>query len=178
MALMTRVSRLFRADLHALLDRMEEPDILLRQAVREMEEALAADERRLRLLEHEAEQLAAAGTEGEQQLARLDHELDVCFASGKTDLARTLVRRKLEARQRLALGARRRQKLADAIGSLKARIMDERAQLESMRQKAELMAAEERAPAGCRHATDSGAPVRDDEVEVAFLLEQQKRRPS
>ena len=38
MALITRFSRLFRADLHAVLDRIEEPDVILRQAVREMEE--------------------------------------------------------------------------------------------------------------------------------------------
>ena len=41
MALITRVSRLFQADFHAVLDRIEEPEVLLRQAVREMEEELA-----------------------------------------------------------------------------------------------------------------------------------------
>ena len=44
MALITRVARLFRADLHAVLDRIEEPDVLLKQAVREMEEELASEE--------------------------------------------------------------------------------------------------------------------------------------
>ena len=34
MPLINRVSRLFRADLHAVLDRIEEPDVLLRQAAR------------------------------------------------------------------------------------------------------------------------------------------------
>ena len=47
MALITRVSRLFQADFHAVLDRIEEPDLLLRQAVREMEEELARDEQRI-----------------------------------------------------------------------------------------------------------------------------------
>ena len=47
MTLINRVSRLFRADLHAVLDRVEEPDLLLHQAVREMEDDLAADRRRL-----------------------------------------------------------------------------------------------------------------------------------
>ena len=44
MALITRISRLFQADLHAVLDRIEEPDLLLRQAVREMQDDLARDE--------------------------------------------------------------------------------------------------------------------------------------
>ena len=41
MPLVDRVARLFRADLHAVMDRIEEPDVLLRQALREMEEELA-----------------------------------------------------------------------------------------------------------------------------------------
>ncbi len=48
MALITRVSRLFQADFHAVLDRIEEPEVLLRQAVREMEEELQ-DARRMQM---------------------------------------------------------------------------------------------------------------------------------
>ncbi len=44
MALISRLTQLFQADFHAVLDRLEEPDALLRQAVRDMEDALARDE--------------------------------------------------------------------------------------------------------------------------------------
>ena len=47
MALMTRVARLFRADLHAVLDRIEEPEVLLRQALREMEDGVNGERRAL-----------------------------------------------------------------------------------------------------------------------------------
>ena len=40
MALINRVTRLFKADIHAVLDQIEEPEQLLRQAVRDMEEEL------------------------------------------------------------------------------------------------------------------------------------------
>ncbi len=63
MALITRVSRLFQADFHAVLDRIEEPDVLLRQAVREMEEELARDEQRSKLLQHELRQLINRATD-------------------------------------------------------------------------------------------------------------------
>ena len=46
MALINRMSRLFTADVHAVLDRIEEPDVLLKHAVREMEEELARGEQR------------------------------------------------------------------------------------------------------------------------------------
>jgi hypothetical protein len=58
MALITRVSRLFRADVNAVLDRMEEPEILLRQAVREMEEEVDREAQRARLIELELKQIA------------------------------------------------------------------------------------------------------------------------
>ena len=61
MALITRVARLFRADFHAVLDRVEEPDILLRQAIREMEDDLARDEKGYQRQQQEAEQLAKKG---------------------------------------------------------------------------------------------------------------------
>ena len=41
MALINRVARLFKADFHAVLDQIEEPELLLKQAVREMEDELA-----------------------------------------------------------------------------------------------------------------------------------------
>ena len=57
MALITRLSRLFQADLHAVLDRIEEPDTLLRQAMREMEEALDPDAQQIKRLQLEQGQL-------------------------------------------------------------------------------------------------------------------------
>ena len=68
MALITRLSRLMRADLHAVLDRVEEPEVLLRQALREMQEELARDQQRQRLLGRERDQLDARAAELEQAL--------------------------------------------------------------------------------------------------------------
>ncbi len=178
MALITRVSRLFRADMHAVLDRIEEPDVLLRQAVREMEEDLASDEQRIRLLSHEYGQLSARQDDLVQSLADIEQELDVCFDSGKGDLARTLIRRKLEAQRFLRFLARKRAALEETLSGLMARLAENRTRLESMRQKAELLATEN----SVEHSGDIwGEPdmqVRDEDVEVAFLREQQKRRSS
>ena len=49
MALITRVSRLLRADVHAVLDRLEEPDVLLQQAIRDMEEVVAEQRNQVNL---------------------------------------------------------------------------------------------------------------------------------
>ena len=43
MALIKRVARLFQSDMHAVLDRIEDPESLLKQSIREMEEDLRRD---------------------------------------------------------------------------------------------------------------------------------------
>jgi phage shock protein A len=47
MALINRVARLFRADFHAVLDQIEEPELMLRQAIRDMAEELQCSGERI-----------------------------------------------------------------------------------------------------------------------------------
>jgi phage shock protein A len=175
MALISRVSRLLRADLHAVLDHLEEPDVLLRQAVREMEEALIADQARAKRMRLEHESLVRRTRELDCALAGIDGELDLCFEAGEEDLARALCRRKLETGQLAEAVTRRRESLAHELGALDERCREQQLRFESMRQKAELFAAE------ADSAVDDGiaaAGVAVDDVEVAFLREQRKRRTS
>ena len=96
MALITRLTRLFKADMHAVLDRLEEPDALLRQAIREMEEEVSQNARRLQAKEHEIQQVSSRIKEVEKSLNGLDAQLDLCFEAENESLARSLLRRKLE----------------------------------------------------------------------------------
>jgi len=90
------MSRLFTADVHAVLDRIEEPGVLLKHAIREMEEELAHSEQRVRQLEHERTTLADRHRKVQAVLAELTEQLDVCFANGNDELARKIVKRRLE----------------------------------------------------------------------------------
>lgn len=182
MALITRVSRLFRADLHAVLDRIEEPDVLLRQAVREMEEELSRNEQRAKALHHERGRLAGRQTDLQASLSRMDEELDVCFASGNDDLARAVIHRKLEAERLLGALKSKGEALEEDASGLEARLKKHREQLESMRQKTALVA-ERDMPAGLGEVwpgVDARADfsVRPEDVEVALLKEKQKRSRS
>jgi phage shock protein A len=178
MALITRLSRLMRADLHAVLDRVEEPEVLLRQALREMREELARDQQRQRLLGRERDQLDARAAELEQALVRSDQELDVCFAAEKDDLARALVKRKLETRELQRRVEGRRHELDASLEQLGQRLDENRSRLEDMQQKAELLSEPdpEQTSAAPWAQTDTG--VRAAEVEVAFLREKQRRARS
>ncbi|MFV2090729.1 MAG: PspA/IM30 family protein, partial [Pseudomonadales bacterium] len=56
MVLITRISRLFTADVHAVLDRIEEPEVVLKQAIREMAEEVSHGEQQLKWLTGEGQQ--------------------------------------------------------------------------------------------------------------------------
>ncbi|MDH3282708.1 MAG: PspA/IM30 family protein [Gammaproteobacteria bacterium] len=177
MALITRVSRLFRADFHAVLDRIEEPDVLLKQAVREMQEDIARDAQRFKVLTHEQGQLARRSGELDVSLKRIEGELDICFAAEQEDLARTLLRRRLETERLRTIFDKKQEAAAGALAELNQRLQENRGRLTAMQQKVELLA-EEDSGGSDELWTPPGVAVRDEDVEVAFLREKQKRRRS
>jgi phage shock protein A len=175
MALINRMSRLFTADVHAVLDRIEEPDVLLKHAIREMEEELARSEQRVKHLEHERTTLADRHRKVQAVLAELGEQLDVCFGNGNEDLARKVIKRKLETERLDKHVAERRAAVDKLLVERRATADEQREHLDVMRQKAELLAD---TPSGGDEWGKTELTVGADEVEVAFLREQHKRKPS
>ena len=81
MALINRISRLFRADFHAVLDRVEEPEVLLKQALREMEDALHDDGKQLKVLLNDKLNIEMKIGELDNTVIQINQELDLCFDS-------------------------------------------------------------------------------------------------
>jgi len=176
MALVSRLSRLFQADFHAVLDRIEEPDLQLWQAVREMQFALDHDQQRLQLLQHEAEQLGKQMSASGDRLQSLDEELDICLAAKQDDLARDLVRRKLAAEKQQQRRRERVEALELQCAALTRQIDEQGQQLTGMKQKLDLLVSsrDPLAAAGC-----AGEDViRGEEIEIALLREKQRRAKS
>jgi phage shock protein A len=174
MALINRMSRLLTADVHAVLDRIEEPDVLLKHAVREMEEELARGEQRARTIEHESESLGERRHKAEALLGELKEQLDVCFETGSEELARKIIKRRLETERLERHVAERRAALAKELTALRATLEEQREQLDAMRQKAELLTA----TAARDDFRGGDFVVGEAEIEVALLRERQKRQPS
>jgi phage shock protein A len=175
MALINRIARLFTADVHAVLDRIEEPDALLKHAIREMEDELARSELNLRQLTMQRDELAERQRKVQAVFAELSEQLDVCFKEGNDGLARKILKRRLET-ERLA------EHVADRIAALdkeftQRRVVaaEQREHLDVMRQKAELLSS---APGNQDEWGNREFAVGEDEVEVAFLRERQQRQPS
>ena len=178
MALINRVSRLFTADFHAVLDRIEEPDVLLRQAVREMEDDLARTGQQIKRLARQRDDLTRRRADRERSLGDIEEQLDVCFRSGEERLARSLIRRKLEAERRAGELATRLAINEKELEQRRATAEENNRRLESMRQKAELLGERADDESFDEIAIDRELQVSDEEVEVAFLREQQRRAQS
>lgn len=184
MALINRISRLFKADFHAVLDQIEEPEALLKQAIRDMEDDLAAAEQRIALCTHDQEALSVRKGELESAVSDIDTELDLCFASAKDDLAKGLIRKKLEAERLVKRLTAKHAANEQHLDEQRTMLEENTATLESLRQKAELFA--QRTPL---HG-DGGSEfdditwmaremtVSDDEIEIAYLREKSMRSES
>ncbi|MEJ2610872.1 MAG: PspA/IM30 family protein [Candidatus Thiodiazotropha sp.] len=182
MALIARVSQLFRADVNAVLDCIEEPEVLLKQAVREMQEAINLDEHKAKTITLELKQLASRQDELAQRLNELAEELDLCFDTDNEALARVLLKRKLQSERLHKYLIRKQADLQETDKELKKRIDENQARLELMRQKVELLAASESKTAESNSWNEidfmDQFSINDDDVELAFLREKQRRTPS
>ncbi|MCY3621440.1 MAG: PspA/IM30 family protein [Gammaproteobacteria bacterium] len=169
MALVNRISRIFTADLHAVLDRIEEPQVLLAQSIREMADAVAADERRLAAVQERRQQYQRDVAASNARLAEFDRELDLCLGSDQDDLARSVIRKKLaESRAAASLTCSARE-ADEATAELTAVLEERRRDLEEIRQQAEVVRRDRPVP-----RVDYDA-VSDSDVEIALLAEKERR---
>lgn len=178
MALMTRMARLFRADLHAVLDRIEEPEVLLRQALREMEECVNADRRELAVLMGQQRSLAARSDDFERAIAEIGAQLDVCFEAANDELARSLLRRRIEVQRQHAAAGRRRDALDVQREALARRLEEHESRLRALREQSDLLAAEEARHAGASACAPVQAAITEHDVEIELLREKQLRSRS
>lgn len=175
MTLIARLTRLLQADLHDVLDSMEEPASLLRQSVREMEEALATDERRLEGWRHEHAQMLGRCRDLDHALRDIAEQLDTCFEAGGSELARALIRRRLETQRLQSVLAQQAQALEERCAFAQSRLQEQRARLECLRHRATSALQPDRSkPAGACWQ-EARLTVTEAEIDIALLREQQRR---
>lgn len=178
MALLTRLSRLLQADLHAMLDQIEEPDALLKQSFREMEVIIAEDEQQILGLNKQLQQLKQGEAECRQTLEAIEQQLDVCFSEQQHELARSQIKRKLEIQQRMKRLSADQSSLQDEITTLKTELERKHLDFEAMCHQAEVLLKTSSDKASEQHRMEQYDAVRDEDVEIAFLSEQRTRSQS
>jgi len=175
MTLMMRITRLFKADMHGLLDLLEEPEAVLKQAVRDMESEIGQGQQTLAERRQREARLRRASTQLESSIHAYEAQIDIAFEAQNDDLARTFIRKKLEAENRLQATARAIADRAAETDAMQNRLRDQQAQLDAIIAKMPLSAGE---PSDTEAPVGPGVPssgVAEEDVEAAFLREKRKR---
>ena len=177
MAIINRFTRLFTADVHAVLDRLEEPEVLLKQAIREMEDQVHEQEQTLRQLIGEQETLRQRRETAQLQIGEANEQLDLCFQSGHDGLAKTLLRRRLAAEKLLTAHESKTAAVETALRKTHEELASRRQRLADIRDKASYVC--DQVTSNTQHYHSNVEPVvTEEDIEIAFLKEKQKRNLS
>ena len=93
MAIIGRIVKIFKADIHGFMDRLEDRRLLLKQHLRDMEEVLHRKEAALKKMTADHNQKQKELADYRQQWEALDHDLTTALRKNKDEIARMLIRK-------------------------------------------------------------------------------------
>ena len=94
MGIMTRILRLCKADVHGVMDQLEDKGLLLKQYLREMETNLGHKERQVSSLTQRIGGLTGQVARHLKEMDKLERDLTLALEKEKDDIARMLIRRR------------------------------------------------------------------------------------
>ena len=99
MGMMSRFVRIWKADIHGVMDEFEDQGLVLKQGLREMEDELEKKERHLQQLEAGRDQAGRKYDAAGERYGKLESDLASGLAGGHDRICRTLIRRLKEEEQ-------------------------------------------------------------------------------
>lgn len=95
MGIMTRILRIWKADIHGVMDRLEDQDLLLKQYLREMGNSLQQKEGRIQHLAESKRQIQADLTTRTKEMGKLENDLLLALRKENDKIAKLLIRKQL-----------------------------------------------------------------------------------
>ena len=93
MGIMTRFMRLCKADIHGVMDQLEDKDLLLKQYMRDMEEELGRKEATLRQMVVSRDKAQQDSERYAEECEKLDQDIGAAIERNKDDIARLLIKK-------------------------------------------------------------------------------------
>lgn len=174
MAIMTRLLRLWKADMHGVMDQLEDKALLLKQCLREMENSLRQKQARLEQLRRNLEQLANHQVQRVQEQERLDADIALALRKEKDEIARLLIRKRMLLAATGANLEGQRRHLEEESQRLAQTVAEQQGQYEQLKIKAaaHCRQAEQRAmdePISLWSESAGPPPVTEEEVELELM---------
>ncbi len=135
MGIVTRMLRLFRADLHGVMDHIEDKQLLLKQYLREMETSLQQKETRLQQIVQTMRHMERDLELRSENIAKLEKDLDLALHKEKDEIARLLIRKQRVQKSAWEQKQRQVQLLAEEKEQLSRLIDDQRCRYDQLKIK-------------------------------------------
>jgi len=97
MGIMTRFTRIFKADLHGVMDQIENKQLILKQCLREMETSLAKKQSALNQLKTTLEQIQNEARQINREKEKSEQDLRTAILKEKEDIARLIIKKRMKA---------------------------------------------------------------------------------
>ena len=136
MAILTRIFQLFKADIHGVMDQIEDQGLLLKQHLRDMENSLVHKETKLKQMCFARDQTRQDYEKGIKENSNLEQDLEVAIRKDRDDIARMLIK-KLKPMSRIqSERCSHIDRLNHEIEQFKEDFEQQRLQYEQLRQQA------------------------------------------
>jgi phage shock protein A len=137
MGIMTRFTRLCRADIHGVMDQIEDKGLMLKQCLREMEESLARKQAELNKVKAAFDQTRHDREQFCREQEKLEGDLNAAIEKEKDDIARLLIKKLKTIDQHLDAMTRHGNTLERKIASLNEQINTQKHQHAELQLRAE-----------------------------------------
>ena len=136
MAILSRMVRLFKADIHGVMDQIENQGLLLKQHLRDMEASLVQKETHLKKMRIALGQAQQAYQKGQKECDDLEFDLGIAIKKEKDDIARMLIKKLKPLNRIQSERGSHIELLSREIAEFKEKIDEQRMQYEQLKQKA------------------------------------------
>lgn len=174
MGIMTRLTRLFKADIHGVMDQIENKELILKQCLREMEASLAGKQGKLHQLNLALDRSRNETAHLEREKERLARDLKTAIEKEKEDIARLLIKKRLKIDQQTdaihrqaEIIEKEREMLAENIEAQKHQLAETRLRSESWLkagENREWVESVSRIP-----SQNAGDGISDEEIELELI---------
>ncbi len=177
MKLVKRFKQLITADAHAVLDSIEDPLALLKQAMRDMCSIIEENKSRLKQINLNIKRLGHYAELFQKEQTKLNQDLDLCFESDNKELSRCIVKKKLILIQRVEFNQKNRHAAIEQQEQLQSQLASNQEEYQQITQHAEVLFSQTEELEKQKNSNNRSQfelVITDDDIEMALLSEKSK----
>ena len=174
MTILTRILRLFKADIHGVMDQLEDKELLIRQYLREMENSLQNKEVQLQQIDEKIRHNESTSATHHLEIEKIERDLLLALRKDKDDIAKMLIRRQRTRHMHCEQLQQQRQDLQKGKEQLSSLLGEQRLRYASLKAKANTFCNPSRQedfnqPESIFSEPDSGIAINEEEIELEFI---------